>query len=122
MRRIKLVVGVCVVMATILALSASSAMANDGRHHQDDNKKHDNNKKFFNDHDDFAFLDLHDDFSDHGFVDFGENDGESALFAGPGCEPPNRLIATWEPDRYVWVWGPQRNLARGYWEGCGREK
>ena len=62
------------------------------------------------------------DFGNDGPVDFGENDGESALFAGPGCEPPNRLIATWEPDRYVWVWGPQHNLARGYWEGCGREK
>ena len=83
MRRIKLVVGDCVAMAAILALSAGSAMANDGRHHQDDNKKHDNNKKFFNDHDDFEVLDLRDDFSDHGFVDFGENDGESALFAAP---------------------------------------
>ncbi len=67
-------------------------------------------------------MDLHDDFFDHGFVDFGENDGEDALFVVPGCEPPNRLIATWEPDRYVWVRRPERNLARGYWEGCGREK
>ena len=112
-----MVVGVCVVMTAILALSAGPAMANDGRHHQDDN-----NKEFFNDHDDFEFLDLHDDFFDHGFMDFGENDGEDALFVVPGCEPPNRLIATWEPDRYVWVRGPERNLARGYWEGCGREK
>ena len=67
MRRIKLVVGVCVVMAAILALSAGPAIADDGRHH-DNNKKHDNNKRFLI-HEDFEIYDDHDDFFDHGFVE-----------------------------------------------------
>ncbi len=63
------------------------------------------------------------DFGNDGPVEFGENDGESRLLAqNVACQPPNRSITTYSPDRYVWVDGPYFSMAGGFWYGCGREK
>ncbi len=63
------------------------------------------------------------DFGDDSPVDFGENDGESGLFAqNAACEPPNRSMTTYEPNRYAWVDGPYFGMTSGSWYGCGREK